>query len=109
MDPEIVIVIVAVFVSGGAIGSAGTLLAQWLLRKVDDDAGSHAAMAAAEREVLRDQVTELHLHMHGLDARLDFTERLLDGALPVAPPPDRRHLRQAAEARDRPDRATDGG
>ncbi len=28
-------------------------------------------------------------HVHNLDARLDFTERLLDGALPLSPPPGR--------------------
>jgi hypothetical protein len=27
--------------------------------------------------------------MRNLDARLDFTERLLDGALPLSPPPER--------------------
>jgi hypothetical protein len=40
-------------------------------------------------DVLRTEVAELGRHMRNLDARLDFTERLLDGAIPLQPPPGR--------------------
>jgi hypothetical protein len=90
MDPEVVIGIIAVFVSGGAIGSVGTLLAQWLIRKVDTPP-PRERMDTVERDALRAEVAELHRHLRNMDARLDFTERLLDGALPIAPPPSRLH------------------
>ena len=89
MSAEVWVGIVAVFVSGGAIGSAGTLLAQWLVKKVDGPASPRKALDAAEMDVLRTEVAEIGRHIRNLDARLDFTERLLDGALPLAPPPGR--------------------
>jgi hypothetical protein len=89
MGPEVWIAVAAVFVSGGAIGSAGTLLAQWLLRKVDTAPHPQRSLDAAERDALRSEVAELHRHIRNMDARLDFTERLLDGALPLARPPAR--------------------
>jgi hypothetical protein len=89
MGPEIWVALVAVFVSGGAIGSVGTLLTQWILRKVDTLPSARQRLDAAEVDVLRAEVTDMSRHMRNLDARLDFTERLLDGALPLAPPPGR--------------------
>ena len=100
MDPEIVIGIAAVFVSGGAIGSVGTLLAQWLIKKVDEP-GPRERVDAVERDALRAELAELHRHLRNMDARLDFTERLLDGALPLAPPPSR--LRHDDEGEEPPD------
>lgn len=87
MSAELVIGLVAVFLSGGAIGSAGTLLAQWILKKVDGPPAR--SLGEAELDALRSEVVELGRHMRNFDARLDFTERLLDGALPLAPPPGR--------------------
>lgn len=89
MGPEIWVMVAAVFVSGGAIGSMGTLLAQWLLNKVDFDPEPQQGLGAQERRVLRGEVAELHKHLRSMDARLDFTEQLLGGALPLAPPPPR--------------------
>jgi hypothetical protein len=91
MTPELVIGLVAVFVSGGAVGSAGTLLAQWIFKKVDGTPTQGRALDDPEMDVLRSEVAELGRHLRNLDARLDFTERLLDGALPLAPPPGRGH------------------
>ena len=91
MTPELAIGLVAVFVSGGAVGSAGTLLAQWILRKVDGAPTQRRPLDDPEMDVLRSEVAELGRHLQNLDARLDFTERLLDGALPLAPPPARTH------------------
>ncbi|MDA0329440.1 MAG: hypothetical protein O2958_10580 [Gemmatimonadetes bacterium] len=89
MGPEIWIAMAAVFVSGGAIGSAGTFLAQWILKKLDTGPAPQRNLDAVERDALRSEVAELHRHLRNMDARLDFTERLLDGALPLAPPPER--------------------
>jgi hypothetical protein len=93
MSVELVIGLVAVFVSGGAVGSAGTLLAQWIVKKVDGGPAppTRRVLDDPEVDVLRSEVAELGRHMRNLDARLDFTERLLDGALPLAPPPARMH------------------
>jgi hypothetical protein len=88
MAPEVWVLIAAAFVSGGAIGSVGTLLARWILSNVDATP-TRPTIDAAERDVLRAEVAELHKHLRNMDARLDFTERLLDGALPLAPPPTR--------------------
>lgn len=100
MSPELVIGLVAVFVSGGAVGSAGTLLAQWILRKVDGDDRPRRELEATAIDGLRIEVAEMGRHLHNLDARLDFTERLLDGALSLAPPPERMHDAQgSADAR----------
>lgn len=89
MSPELWVGLVVVFVSGGAIGSAGTLMAQWIMRRVDAPVSPRDALDAAEVDVLRTEVAEMGRHMRNLDARLDFTERLLDGALPLQPPPGR--------------------
>lgn len=89
MGPEVVIVIAAAFISGGAIGSAGTLLAQWILKGVGSGTGPPRRAIDPERDILREEVAELHKHLRNMDARLDFTERLLDGAIPIAPPPER--------------------
>jgi hypothetical protein len=106
MSPELVIGLVAVFVSGGAVGSAGTLLAQWILNKVDGDDRPRRARDVVEIEGLRAEVSELSRHLRNLDARLDFTEQLLDGALSLSPPPGRTHARRGsavAEPGDRED------
>ena len=100
MGPEVWLGIAAVFISGGAIGSAGTLLAQWILRKVDAAPAPQRTLDAVERDALRDEVAELHRHLRNMDARLDFTERLLDGALPLAPPPERFQPQERRESTD---------
>jgi len=89
MGPEIWIVVAAVFVSGGAIGSAGTLLAQWLIRKMDAGTPPADTLDSTERKALRAEVADLHRQFRNMDARLEFTERLLDGALPLTRPPER--------------------
>lgn len=89
MNPEFWVTVAAAFVSGGAIGSSGMLLAQWILKKVDAPPAPLRSIDAAERDALRAEVAELHRHLRNMDARLDFTERLLDGALPTAPAPER--------------------
>ena len=89
MSPELWVGAVAVFVSGGAIGATGILLAQWLVKKVDVPASPRQALHSVEVDGLRVEVAEIGRHLRNLDARLDFTEQLLDGALPLAPPPPR--------------------
>ena len=89
MGPEIWVSLAAVFISGGAIGSAGTLLAQWLLKKMDNPPSPRQRLDAAEMDVLRSEIADVGRHMRNLDARLDFTEQLLGGALPLAPAPRR--------------------
>ena len=87
MGPEVWVAIVAVFISGGAIGAVGTLLAQWIIRGASPP--PPGTLNRGERDLLREEVAQLHRHLRNMDARLDFTERLLDGALPTAPPPER--------------------
>ncbi len=105
MGPEVVIVIAAAFISGGAIGSAGTLLAQWILKGVGSGTVPPRRAIDPERDILREEVAELHKHLRNMDARLDFTERLLDGAIPIAPPPERMPAPELREAEGDPSRS----
>jgi hypothetical protein len=105
MGPEIWVGLAAVFVAGGAVGAAGTLLSQWLVRKLG---GEHTPPrdTLRDREVsaLRADVAEMSLQLHNLDARLDFQEQLLGGATPLVQAPPRR-VAPDAEAETR----TEGG
>lgn len=89
MGPEFWIGLAAVFVSGGAIGAAGTLLSQWLIRKLGSDAHAAQTPGARDLALLRADVSELVRQVHNLDARLDFQEQLLGGATPLTQPPPR--------------------
>ncbi|MBM4183667.1 MAG: hypothetical protein FJ207_05505 [Gemmatimonadetes bacterium] len=89
MGPEMWIALLAVFVSGGAVGTVGTLLTQWLLKRLDPPPMPSERLRGSELDLLRSEVAELGRHVHNMDARLDFTERLLDGALPLSPAPSR--------------------
>lgn len=109
MDPEIWVGLVAVFVAGGAIGTAGTLLTQWILRKIEGE--RPGALDGPEYGVLRREVAELGRQMRNVDARLDFAEQLLGGALSLAPPPTRfepRDPEAESDASDEPSEI-DGG
>ena len=85
MTPEIIIGLIAVFVSGGALGAAGTLLGQWVLKKVNG-AEPVRAIGSGDVDLLRGDVTELSRKLQQVDVRLDFTEQLLGGALPLSRP-----------------------
>jgi len=100
VTPEVVVVVIAVFVSGGALGAAGTLLGQWIMRKIQEE-GDSRRVADPELGLLQDEVTQLARKVHRIDARLDFTEQLLGGALPVARPEP--PALQEGEASDVPD------
>jgi hypothetical protein len=90
MGPEFWIGLAAVFVSGGAVGAAGTLLSQWLLRKLGTDPpGPGRSLEEREVAALRAEVAEMTLQLQNLDARLDFQEQLLGGATPLGHPPPR--------------------
>lgn len=102
MGPEMWVALLAVFVSGGAVGTAGTLLTQWLLKRFDVPAPPRGRLDVADMDVLRSEVADLSRQLRNLDARLDFTERLLDGGLPVAPPPSRITGSEPATAATRP-------
>ena len=85
MTPEIIVGLVAGFISGGALGAAGTLLGQWVLKKVQGDT-PQKALGTGDFELLRGDVAELSRKIHQVDVRLDFTEQLLGGALPLSRP-----------------------
>lgn len=87
MSPEFWVGIAAVFVSGGALGAGGALLTQWMVRKLqgDDDRLGHPADRRAT-QLLRAEVTALSETVASIDQRLDFTEQLLEGAIPLSRP-----------------------
>jgi hypothetical protein len=88
MDPQLWVMLAAVFVAGGAIGSAGTLLTQWILRKVDL-VPPRGELGTPEYIMMRKKLAELGRQVRNVDARLDFAEQLLGGALTLEPPPSR--------------------
>jgi hypothetical protein len=98
MGPEFWVTIAAAFIGGGAIGSAGTLFAQWLLRSVDGSEGARRKLSSPEMDMLRADIHDISRHVHNLDARLDFQERLLGGSLVPAAQPERLPPREEREA-----------
>lgn len=89
MSPEVWIGIVAVFVSGGAVGTAGTLIAVWLLRKIDGAGATPPRLPRGEADVLRSDLDEVARRLRNIDQRLDFQEQLLGGGSPTHTPPPR--------------------
>lgn len=89
MDPQIWIGIAAVFVSGGAIGTAGTLLTQWIVRGLGEPPTRRDLADGREMARLRSEMTALVRKVHNMDERLDFQEQLLGGASPTRSPPRR--------------------
>jgi hypothetical protein len=89
MQPEIIIVVLAVFIMGGTMGAAGTVLCQWILGKMSAPASRRiGAGDPRELEVLKEELADMAVRLHSVDERLDFTEQLLGGALSGARPPE---------------------
>ncbi len=89
MDVEIIIVVLASFVGGGAMGATGMLLCQWVVRKMSPPPRHPLdLMDPRDIEVMKADVADLAVRLHSVDARLDFTEQLLGGALSGARPPE---------------------
>ena len=83
MEPEIIIGIAAVFVSGGAIGSLATLATGWVFKQMRGErAAGTQTLADPEVELLRNDVAEMSHRLRQLDYRLEFTEQLIGGSNP---------------------------
>lgn len=105
MEPEILIVLVSVFVAGGMIGAAGILLAQFFMRRIPGVSAT-GAPTRAELEGIRRDVTEIAYHLGSVEERIDFTEQLLGGATPTEVP---RAVAKKAEGVARTPRGPGGG
>ena len=89
MEPEIIMVVLATFVGGGAMGATGMLLCQWVVRKMSPPPQLRSPlMDPRDVDALKADVADLAVRLHSVDARLDFTEQLLGGALSGARPPE---------------------
>ena len=89
MEPEIIIGALAIFVSGGAMGAAGIFLCQWVVGRMSPPPqGSLRLGDSRDIEAMRADVADLAVRLHSVDARLDFTEQLLGGALSGTRPPE---------------------
>ena len=89
MEVEIIVVALASFVGGGAMGAGGMLLCQWVVRKMSPPPLIRlGSVDPRDVEVMKADVADLAVRLHSVDARLDFTEQLLGGALSGARPPD---------------------
>jgi len=92
VGPELWVGIAAIFVSGGAIGAAGTLMAQWVVRKIGGDVGGPVlppSFGGRDVELLRMELSDLGRQVQNMDARLEFQEQLLGGSLQTTAPPPR--------------------
>ncbi len=85
MEPEIIIGIAGVFVSGCAIGSVSILAMQWAARRLSGDHGRPPPLEAQEMGMLRGEVADLSRVVRDLGERVDFQERLLAGETPKLP------------------------
>ncbi len=89
MEPEIIIVVLASFVGGGAMGATGMVLCQWVVRKMSPPPQRQlGGVDPRDVEAMKADVADLAVRLHSVDARLDFTEQLLGGALSHARPPE---------------------
>lgn len=90
MGPEFWVGLAAVFVCGGAVGTAGTLLSQWVVRHLTGPERSPTTPPFdRDMELLRSEVADLSRMVDNLDARLEFQEQLLGGGLPTTQGPPR--------------------
>ncbi len=90
MGPEFWVGVAAVFVSGGALGAGGALMTQWMIRKVNGEPDRSMRPAdPRSTELLRAEVADLNEQLASIDQRLDFTEQLLEGAIPLSRPTPR--------------------
>ena len=89
MEVEMIVVALASFAGGGAMGAGGMLLCQWVVRKMSPPPRHLVdSMHPREVEVMKADVADLAVRLHSVDARLDFTEKLLGGTLGGARPPE---------------------
>ena len=79
----------ALFLVGGTLGSSGILLFQWVMGRFDRGRAPEVRDYPSEVARLRADVHELENHLANVDARLDFAEKLLGGALTISPAPTR--------------------
>ena len=99
MEVEIIWVALSSFVGGGAMGAAGMILCQWVVRNMSPPPEQRLdLMDPRDVEVMKADVADLAVRLHSVDARLDFTEQLLGGALSVARPPESLAAPQAPPA-----------
>ena len=65
------------------------MLAQWIFRRLDGAPTGGRSIGPEDRDRMRAELAALQRQVRNMDARLDFTEQLLDGALALSPPPAR--------------------
>ena len=82
MGPEVAIGILAVFISGGALGVGTTLFCQWAHRKLTWNPYRPGALEDPERSMLRSDLADLSRTVGDLQDRMEFQERLLSGGSP---------------------------
>jgi hypothetical protein len=65
------------------------LLSQWVVRKMSPPPQHRFdSMDPRDMEVMKADMADIAVRLHSVDARLDFTEQLLGGALSGARPPE---------------------
>ena len=72
MEPEIIIVVLATFVGGGAMGATGMLLCQWVVRKMSPPPQQRLGlMDPRDVEAMKADVADLSVRLHSVeDSRL---------------------------------------
>jgi hypothetical protein len=82
MELEVLIGILAVFISGGALGIGTTLFCQWTNRKLSWKPYHDPSLERPEVAMLRSDVADLSRTVLDLNARVEFQEQLLAGGSP---------------------------
>ena len=80
MEPEVLIGIVAVFVSGCAVGAGATLVGFWARRGLSRQTRTPLPLEPDDAAMLHHDMGELISSVQELHERLDFHERVLAGS-----------------------------
>lgn len=79
MDIEVLVGVIAVFVSGTGIGVGATLFTQWAHKKLTWHPPDPSHLHGQQLSGLRGELDDLAGQVRDLNQRVDFQERLLAG------------------------------
>lgn len=79
MEIEVLVGVIAVFISGGGVGVGATLFTQWVHKKLTWHPPEQPHLQAHEMSGLQGEVDDLTKAVLDLNQRMEFQERLISG------------------------------
>jgi hypothetical protein len=79
MEIEVLVGIIAVFISGGGVGVGATLFTQWVHKKLTWRPPEQPRIQAEQMSGLQNDVDDLTKAVLDLNQRMEFQERLISG------------------------------